>query len=187
MPAKQAAAPTISFQTTLFSIGSWTILRLPEEASTKLPSRGQAMAEATINGRVFQTPLEPDGNWSHWFKVDEDLSKLIHAAAGDTVSVTIKLVKDWPEPVVPADLKSALAASPKAQTLWRQTTTMARWEWVRWVRSTSNAETHRRRVEVAISKMESGKRRPCCWNRNLCTEPSVSKNGVLLEPQSAAV
>jgi hypothetical protein len=26
-------------------------------------------------------------------------------------------------------------------------------------------------------------RRPCCFNRGMCTEPYVSKNGVLLDPR----
>jgi hypothetical protein len=173
---------TIRFETKLFKIGSWTILRLPGEASAKLVSRGQTMVEGTINGFRFQTPLEPDGKWSHWFRVDNSLLGKAHAGAGDTVTLAIKPMKEWPEPDVPADLKRALAAAPQAHALWQNVTPMARWEWIRWIRATNRQETRKRRIEVAISKLKSGERRPCCWNRNLCTEPTVSKNGVLLEP-----
>lgn len=172
----------ISFKTKLFRIGSWTILLLPKDASAKLPSRGQTMVEATINGITIKTPLEPDGNWSHWLAVDQKLQKATEATAGDTVTVTMTPIKDWPEPLVPADMQRALAASPKAHALWERITPMARWEWVRWVRSTNKQETRDHRVEVACSKLRAGERRPCCWNRNLSTEPSVSKNGVLLVP-----
>ena len=178
--------PTIRFETKLFKIDSWTILRLPESASAKLPSRGQAMVEGTINGINFQTPLEPDGKFSHWFKPDKSLLKAAKASAGDTVNLEISPIKDWPEPVVPADLRTALETAPSAHALWQQVTPMARWEWIRWIRSTSREETHKRRIEVGISKLKAGIRRPCCWNRNLCTEPSVSKNGVLLEPALSA-
>jgi hypothetical protein len=51
----------INCEARLFKIGSWTILRLPESASAKLPSRGRVMIEGTIKGFGFQTPLEPDG------------------------------------------------------------------------------------------------------------------------------
>jgi hypothetical protein len=34
---------------------------------------------------------------------------------------------------------------------------------------------------VSISKMKSGKRRPCCFNLAACTDPDLSKNGRLLE------
>jgi hypothetical protein len=41
---------TIRFETTPLKIGDWTILRLPESASAKLPSRGMALVEGTISG-----------------------------------------------------------------------------------------------------------------------------------------
>lgn len=173
---------TIRFEATLFEIGSWTILRLPEDESVKLPSRGQTMVKGTINDFHFQAPLEPDGKWSHWLKVDKMMSQAIGAKAGDTVSVAIEPTKEWPEPEVPKDILTALSTHPEAHDLWMKITPMARWEWVRWIRSTSKDETRKKRIEVAMSKLKSGERRPCCWNRMLCTEPSVSKNGVLLEP-----
>jgi hypothetical protein len=179
---EQVSTPTIRFSAWLFEIGSWTILRLPENASAKLPSRGQTMVEGTINGFYFQTPLEPDGKWSHWFRVDDDLGEAVKASAGDTVTLAIMPVKEWPEPDVPADLQSALASAAEARALWDDITPMARWEWIRWMRATNRQETRKRRIEVACSKLTAGERRPCCWNRNLCTEPDVSKNGVLLEP-----
>ena len=58
---------------------------------------------------------------------------------------------------------------------------MARWE-VRWVNATPNADTRKRRVEVSISKMKSGKRRPCCCNLAACTDPDLSRSGRLIEP-----
>lgn len=140
------------------------------------------MVEGTINDITFQTPLEPDGKGSHWFRADKAMLEAIDAAAGDTVALEIRPIKQWPEPDVPADIKQALAASLEAHALWQRITPMARWEWIRWIRSTGKDETRQRRIEVACSKLEAGKRRPCCWNRNLCTEPSVSKNGILFEP-----
>jgi uncharacterized protein YdeI (YjbR/CyaY-like superfamily) len=89
---------------------------------------------------------------------------------------------EWPEPSVPPDLEEALAAAqPEIQGLWRGITPMARWEWVRWVNATRNPDTRRRRVEVSISKMQGGKRRPCCFNLSACTDPDLSKNGRLRE------
>jgi hypothetical protein len=173
---------TIKFETGLFSIGSWTILLLPEAASKQLPSRGQTMVQGTINGAPFKTPLEPDGRWSHWLHVDEKLLKAVEASSGDTVKVMLEPIKEWPEPEVPAVWQKALANSEKANAVWQSTTPMARWEWIRWARATNNVETFEKRIKVGISKLESGERRPCCWNRNACSEPSVSKSGVLLEP-----
>ena len=49
--------PAIHFEAMLSTIGLWTILRLPKEASAKLPSRGQIMLEGTIHGFHFQNCL----------------------------------------------------------------------------------------------------------------------------------
>ena len=174
---------TIRFDATLHTIDKSIILRLPAQASQKLPSRGQVAVEGTINGHGFATVLEPDGYSGHWIRVDEKLQRTAGISTGDTATLEINSTKDWPEPRLPADLETALAAAPqKIQDLWTDITTMARWEWVRWVNATKNPETRKRRVEVTISKMNSGKRRPCCFDLSACTDPELSRNGKLLDP-----
>jgi hypothetical protein len=173
----------IRFDATLSTIDTSTVLRLPEAASKDLPSRGQVAVHGTINGVEFQTVLEPDGDSGHWMRVDDTLQHAAGIGAGDTAALDIEVTKDWPEPGVPQDLATALAAAPlKIQNLWNEITPMARWEWVRWVNATKNPDTRTRRVEVSISKMNSGKRRPCCFNLASCTDADLSKNGRLLEP-----
>jgi Domain of unknown function (DUF1905)/Bacteriocin-protection, YdeI or OmpD-Associated len=176
----------IRFDATLSTIGTTAVLRLPEAASEALPSRGQVAVRGTVNGAGFQTVLEPDGNRGHWMKVDGTLRHAAGIGAGDSAALVIEVTRDWPEPGVPGDLGAALAAAPpKVQQLWHQITPMARWEWVRWVNATSNPGTRRRRVQVSISKMTSGKRRPCCFDLSACTDPDLSKNGKLPQPADA--
>lgn len=177
---------TIHFEAELYNIGSWTLLRLPKDASAQLPSRGIVMVEGTINGFSFQAALEPDGKGSHWLKIDDILREGAGVDAGDTVMLAIEPAKEWAEPLIPEDLKSALAADPETEAMWLECTTMARWDWIRWINSTAQEGTRKRRIEVAFSKLRSGMRRPCCFNRAMCTEPSVSKNGILLEPAETA-
>jgi hypothetical protein len=172
----------IQFKAKLFELGSWTLLGLPKSASAKLPSRGMTMVEGTINGFRFKAALDPDGKGSHWFRLNKAMREAAGADAGDTVTLAIEPTKEWLEPEVPADLKKALAAAPQAQTLWMDITPIARWDWIRWIGSTKEPETRRRRIENAFAMLKAGKRRPCCFNRSLCTEPYVSNNGVLLEP-----
>ena len=175
--------PTIRFDASPDTIGKSTILRLPKKASAKLPSRGQVAVRGTINGHEFRTVLEPDGNFGHWLKIDRKLRGGATLRAGHSATLEIEAVKEWPEPRVPQDLKTALASAPqKIQDLWKEITPMARWEWVRWVNATPNPDTRKRRVEVSVSKMKSGKRRPCCFNLAACTDPSLAKNGKLAEP-----
>lgn len=175
--------PTIRFDATLHSVDEATILRLPAAASKKLPSRGQVAVQGTINGTAFRTVLEPDGEFGHWMRIDRKQQRTAAVSAGDTATVEVEPLKEWPEPTVPDDLRAALAAAPQAiQEMWQDITPMARWEWVRWVNATRNPDTRQRRVEVTISKMEHGKRRPCCFNLAGCTDPDLSKNGKLVAP-----
>jgi len=181
--AVKTVKPVIRFKGPLFSIGGSAILRLPEDASERLPSRGQVAVEGTINGLSFATVVEPDGRRGHWIRIDRSIQRAAGLKAGDTASVAIEATKDWPEPDVPRDLQTALDAAPqKIKRLWQEITPMARWEWVRWVNATSNPATRDRRVEVTISKMNGGKRRPCCFDLSACTDPAVSKNGKLVDP-----
>jgi len=180
---QRTGVPTIRFDATLYTIDRSTVLRLPERASAKLPSRGQVAVHGTINGYHFETVVEPDGVFGHWIRIDRKLQRAAAARTGERATLEIEPVKDWPEPSVPRDLKRALAAAPpKIHDLWKEITPMARWEWVRWVNATGNPDTRKRRVEVTISKMKSGKRRPCCFNLAACTDPNLSKNGRLAEP-----
>ena len=73
--SQRTAVPTIRFDATLYTIDKWTILRLPEKASGKLPSRGQVAVQGTINGHGFQTVLEPDGYLGHWMRIDGELQQ----------------------------------------------------------------------------------------------------------------
>ncbi len=173
---------TISFEATPYTIDAWMILKLPQAASAKLPSRGQVMVKGTINGFDFHTALEPDGKGGHWLHADKHMQKSAKVAAGKTAKLEIESTKDWPEPEVPADWQAALKADSQVQDLWLDITPMARWEWLRWINSTNQAETRKKRIEVSCSKLLAGWRRPCCFNRNMCCVPQVSKNGVLLDP-----
>lgn len=168
--------PTIRFTATPFTVGSWAIVRLPKDASVKLPSRGMSMAEGTLNGSHLTFPLEPDGKSSHWFPLEKSTKKPV------TVEMEPKDIKEWPEPTIPADIKKGIAADVKAHAVWKEVTPAAHWDWIRWIRSTNNPDTRAKRIDVACSKLKSGMRRPCCFNRSMCTEPAVSRSGVLLDP-----
>lgn len=178
----------INFETTLYTINDWVILRLPEDASAQLPSRGMVMVAGTLNDIPFKTLLEPDGMYgpgkkpSHWFSPAKELLDKAGVASGDTVWVTIEPTNEWVNPEVPSDLEKALKTSKKAEELWNDITPLARWDWVRWVRAVKTPETRQKHIEVALDKLNKGMRRPCCFNRNLCSQPEVSKNWQLLSP-----
>ena len=155
--------------------GFWTFLILPKNASAKLPSRGMTAIEGTINGFPFQAVLEPDGQKSHWLKVDRKLREAAGADAGDVVTLEIAPAAEEPEPTVPTDLKKALAgAASKARGLWSDITPNARRDWIHWITSAKQQETRARRIKNACSMLAAGKRRVCCFDRSGFYDKSLS-------------
>lgn len=161
----------IGFSAKLFrpaAVGaSWVFLRLPREASAKLPSRGQTTVEGKLNGAAFRATLGPDGEGGHWLKVSRSLREAAGAEAGEVVRLEVSPVAREPEPRTPADLRRALAAAPKGvREAWAEITPAARRDFVQWIVTAKRAETRTRRIENACDMLAKGKRRPCCFDRS---------------------
>ena len=77
--ARTVNTSAIRFDAQLRKIGRRTILRLPDDASAKLPSRGQVAVKGVMNQHGFQTVLEPDGRRGHWLEVDKKLRQVLAA------------------------------------------------------------------------------------------------------------
>jgi hypothetical protein len=178
----------IKFKSTPYNINDFTIVHLDKDASkAQLPSRGPVMVEGKINDIKFDYLLfEPDGTGSHWFRLEDKMLKAIDA--DEPVSLEVEIVKEWPEPPsLPKDLEEGLKKSSKAvQELWLDITPMSRWEWTRWINGTRNQATRDKRINVALSKLSEGERRPCCFNRSGCYDPDLSRSGVLMKPGEKA-
>ena len=145
---------------------TWTFLLLPAAASAKLPTRSMVTVEGSFAEQPFVATLEPDGNGSHWLKVDKALREKAGVVAGDTVALSIAPVTKEPEPKVPADLKRALSENPGALATWVDITPVARRDWIHWISSGKKAETRVKRIDVAIDKLAKGSRRACCFDRS---------------------
>ena len=171
-PAMEPARPRADQREKTYS---WTFLIVPKNASAKLPSRSVTAIEGTINGSPFQAVLEPDGQKSHWLKVDRKLREAADAEVGDEVTLEIAPATEEPEPTIPADLRKALAAAaPKARKLWSDITTNARRDWIHWITSAKQPETRARRIKNACSMLAAGKRRVCCFDRSGFYSKSLS-------------
>jgi hypothetical protein len=164
----QETRSTIRFSVKLFQSkpneesGSWT-LTLPKNASAKLPSRGMAMVEGTINGSPFRAALEPNGKGSHWLRVSKTMRDAAGADAVDTVTVEITRTGEESEIRVPMDLREALAAAPLARAGWEDITPLARRDWIFSISSAKRPDTRRCRIEKACDMLACGKRRLCCF------------------------
>jgi hypothetical protein len=145
---------------------SWSFLILPKNASAKLRTRSMTTVEGTINDHPFRSTLAPDGQRSHWLKVNRKLREGAGAQVGDVVTLEIMSAGKEPEPRVPADLRKALAAAPKAQASWSDITPIARRDWIHWIASARRSDTRARRVVNACEMLATGKRRVCCFDRS---------------------
>lgn len=143
---------------------SWAFLILPKTASDTLPRRGMTTIEGTLNGHPFQATIEPDGQLSHWLKVDKELREAASAEIGDLVTLEIAPVEQEPDPKVPTDLHQALIAAPAAHAVWADITPIARLDWIHWIASAKQPQTRKRRIENACDMLTSGKRRVCCFD-----------------------
>lgn len=143
---------------------SWTFLNLPPDATERLPSRSMVSVEGTLNGFPFAATLEPDGQGGHWLRVDQKLREGAGAQVGDLLTLEIAPAVVEPEPEVPADIQTALAADPKAHAVWLDITAIARRDWIAWITSGKREETRMKRIDVTLSKLAAGKRRPCCFD-----------------------
>jgi hypothetical protein len=146
--------------------GSWTFLILPKNASAQLPTRGMTTVKGVINGHPFRATLEPDGQKSHWLKVNKRMREAARAEVGDVIALQILSVGKEPEPRAPADLRKALAAAPEARRVWSGLTPVARRDWIHWITSAKQSETRARRIRNACDMLAAGKRRVCCFDRS---------------------
>lgn len=153
----------------------WSFLRLTQAASEALPTRSMQSVEGTFNGVPFIATLLPDGEGGHWLKVPSKLQTDSGAKIGDAIAMEITPVKVEPEPEVPTDFQGALdESSDTARATWAAITALARRDWIFWIVSGKKAETRQKRIQVAMSKLSAGSRRPCCFDRSGMYDKSLS-------------
>ena len=152
---------------------------LPAEASEKLPRRGRTTVDGTINGHGFKALLEPDGQKSHWLKIDEKLLEDAGADNGEVARFEIMAAEQELEPDVPSDLLEALRAAPEARATWEKTTPIARIDWIHWITSAKQAKTRTKRIADACDMLAAGKKRVCCF------DPSGYYSKAFSAPQAA--
>lgn len=143
---------------------AWAFLVLPKEASDQLPRRGRTTVDGRLNGTSFSETLEPDGQLSHWLRVNAELMEAARVRFGDLVSVEIAPVAQEPDPLVPDDFSNALQARPEALAAWGSITTVARLDWIHWITSAKQSKTRAKRIADACNMLASGQRRVCCFD-----------------------
>ena len=162
---------TIRFAVTPKDVTADLLVTVPAAADTLLPARSTVVVEGMVNQKSVRIPLEPDGMAGHWFVLGTQVLKKLGAKPGSKLVFELAPTKNWPEPKVPAALKTALTGNRQALATWQSTTVVARWEWVRWFGMVKTEQTRRDRPAKIISMLAHGKKRPCCFNRSMQEPP----------------
>ena len=61
---------SIMLQAPIEQLGERLIIRLSDDVSTQLPSRGQVAADITVDDTTFLAVIEPDGMRGHWLPIN---------------------------------------------------------------------------------------------------------------------
>lgn len=168
----------MEFSGILIEKEAWHIIHLDKMISEAFPSRGMVQLQVSILDRHFKVAAEPDGQKKHWFNIPEDLVQELLLKNGDLISGNLEVLDEWFEPTLADDVKSMLQADG-LEAVWEGITTKAKWEWIRWIRSTKNGATRLKRINTASDMLSQGKKRPCCFDVSRCTIEAVSTSGVL--------
>ena len=146
---------------------TWTFVVLPKAASAKLPTRGTVAVEGTLGDAPFVALAVPDGQGSHWLKIERKVRDAAGVRAGDDVALAIAPTDREPEPKIPADLRATLAdAAPASRAAWNALKPGQRRDWIDWITMPKKAETRAKRIAAACDMLASGKRRVCCFDRS---------------------
>jgi hypothetical protein len=143
-----SAKSTIRFKATLKPVKEGAILSLPKSVNAK-------KAEGAINGLPFRANLQ-----KNMLKINKAMYDFLGT---DEVAVEITRVGEEAEIRIPADLRKALEAIPKAWATWEDITPISRRDWVFWYISGKKEETRKRHLEKARDMLSKGKRRVCCF------------------------
>lgn len=165
----------MNFIAKIILVSNCSVIRLPNKVSNQLPSRGMNMAKVKIGDYEAIVGLEPDGQKGHCFILDESLPIRSH----EDINVELEIITEWIDPLLPDDMLTGLE-SHELSKLWHGITVKAKWEWLRFIRSTKSDATRKKRIASMIDMLEHGKKRPCCYDSSKCSYSRLSVNGILL-------
>ena len=136
-----------------------TGITVPPEIIESLGGGKRPTVQVTVNGYSFSTMI---GSMKGAFKipVSAERRKLINAAAGDAIRVSVVLDTAPTEMVVPSDLAEALAADQPTADFFAGLTASQRKGFIVPIEDAKTSDTRRRRVEKALLALQARQKRP---------------------------
>jgi hypothetical protein len=136
-----------------------TGITVPAEIVTTLDAGKRPSVQVTINGHSFSTTI---GSVKGVFKipVSAERRELIHAAAGDSLRVSVVLAAAPGQVAVPQDLADALASDPGTEEFFAGLTPSQKKGFIAPIEDAKTADTRARRVEKAAAALTARQKRP---------------------------
>jgi bifunctional DNA-binding transcriptional regulator/antitoxin component of YhaV-PrlF toxin-antitoxin module len=134
---------------------SATGIVVPAEVVTALGQGKRVPVTATLNGHSYRTTVASMGG-RFLIPVSAQVRQDAGLAAGDAVEVDLELDEAPRTVTVPDDLAAALAANPAAGAAFAKLSYSHQQQHVLAVEGAKAAETRRRRIESAVTKLTQG-------------------------------
>lgn len=134
----------------------------PEESEPRVPTDLRKALAATPKTKTLWKNLTPIArrDFISWI----DAAKQPETRRRRIERIPDMLTKGKRRPccyaIVPMNFYKALGANLKAKAQWRELTPIARRDFIDWIDSAKDPETHRRRIEKACDLLAAGKRHP---------------------------
>jgi hypothetical protein len=158
MPGPSQGAKTVSFETTLSATGNNTGIVVPPGVIEQLGAGKRPPVLVSVNGYEYRNTVGVMKG-RHMVSVSAAIRQATGLSAGDAIKVKLTLAEKPRDVEVPADLQSALHASPTAQAFFETLSNSLHRYHVNNINGAKTGETRKRRIDKAIALFLDGRQR----------------------------
>ena len=153
-----SAVASTHFDAELERVGKTSAkLRVPVDLK-EIFGRARPPLKVTVEGHTWRTTPGVYGGVAY-IGLNKDVRSAAGVDAGDRVRVTMELDTEPRTVAVPADLRSALEADPKAKAAFADLSFTHGREYVEWIEEAKRPETRARRIAGTVDGVRQGKHR----------------------------
>lgn len=153
---KAKAADSVRFKARLAPKGPrgpWLHLFLPARASRFLGVRGLAAIFLTVGDKRFRCTALPDGKGGHFIQLNGAMRIATETRAGDELEFEVALDRASREVRVPADVASALTASPAARAAFESMPPSHRKAYLAYIGEAKKPATRVQRISQSLERL----------------------------------
>ena len=153
-----SAVASTHFDAELERVGKTSAkLRVPVDLK-EIFGRARPPLKVTVEGHTWRTTPGVYGGVAY-IGLNKDVRSAAGVDAGDRVRVTMELDTELRTVAVPADLRSALEADPKAKAAFADLSFTHGREYVEWIEEAKRPGTRARRIAGTVDGVRQGKHR----------------------------